>query len=226
VPHGERDNARFHRQFDANFILGYSRFGAYLLRTWISMSNVTQILHAIEHGDAKAANELLPLVYQELRRLAAYKMANEAPGHTLQPTALVHEAYLRLVGANQPQQWDGRGHFFAAAAEAMRRILVESARRKKRLKHGGELQRVDVDAVELALPLPDDELLALDEALDRLAIVDTCAAEVVKLCFFVGLTQEQAAKELGISLATAERLWGFARAWLFREMQKSLNPTP
>jgi RNA polymerase sigma factor (TIGR02999 family) len=188
------------------------------------VSNVTQILNAIEHGDTKAAQELLPLVYQELRRLAAHRMANEAPGHTLQPTALVHEAYLRLVGPGQSQQWDGRGHFFAAAAEAMRRILVESARRKKRLKHGGELQRVDMDEVELALPLPDDELLALDEALDRLATVDSRAAEVVKLCFFVGLTQEQAGQELGVSLATAERLWSFARAWLFQEMQKQREP--
>lgn len=187
----------------------------------ISMSDVTRILQAIEHGDAKAANELLPLVYQELRRLAAHKMAGEAPGHTLQPTALVHEAYLRLVGPGQSQQWDGRGHFFAAAAEAMRRILVESARRKKRLKHGGELQRVDADAVELASPLPDDELVALDDALERLATVDSRAADVVKLCFFVGLTQEQAGKELGISLATAERLWSFARAWLFQEMQRT-----
>jgi RNA polymerase sigma factor (TIGR02999 family) len=186
------------------------------------MSDVTHILQAIENGDAKAANELLPLVYQELRRLAAHKMAGESPGHTLQPTALVHEAYLRLVGGpGQSQQWDGRGHFFAAAAEAMRRILVESARRKKRLKHGGELQRVNADEVELPLPMPDDELLALDEALDRLVTVDARAAQVVKLCFFVGLTQEQAGKELGISLATAERLWSFARAWLFQEMQKT-----
>lgn len=185
------------------------------------MSEVTHILHAIEQGDARATGELLPLVYQELRRLAAHKIANEASGHTLQPTALVHEAYLRLVGPGQSQQWDGRGHFFAAAAEAMRRILVESARRKKRLKHGGEMQRVDVAEVELPLPMPDDELLALDEALNRLATVDSRAAEVVKLCFFVGLTQEQAGKELGVSLATAERLWSFARAWLFQEMQKT-----
>lgn len=185
------------------------------------MSEVTQILHAIEKGDTKATDQLLPLVYQELRRLAAHKMTNEPSGHTLQATALVHEAYLRLVGSGRAQQWDGRGHFFSAAAEAMRRILVESARRKKRLKHGGELHRVDVDAVELALPLPGDELLALDEALDRLATVDSRAAEVVKLCFFVGLTQEQAAKELGISLATVERLWSFARAWLFQEMQRT-----
>src|ERR1044071_2934932 len=185
------------------------------------MSDVTQILQAVERGDAKAAHELLPLVYNELRRLAAYRMANEAPGHTLQPTALVHEAWLRLVG-NENQKWDGRAHFFTAAAEAMRRILVEAARRKKRLKHGGELKRVDVDEMELPLPMPDDELLALDEALDGLATVDSRAAEVVKLCFFVGLTQEQAAKELGFSLATAERLWFFARAWLFREMKKKI----
>jgi RNA polymerase sigma factor (TIGR02999 family) len=211
---------------NANFVVGLSSLEEYLLTSPIIMSDVTRILNAIEHGDAKAADELLPLVYQELRRLAAHKMANEAPGHTLQPTALVHEAYLRLVGAGQAQQWDGHGHFFAAAAEAMRRILVESARRKKRLKHGGELQRVDMDELELASPLPDDELLALDEALDRLATVDSRAAVVVKLCFFVGLTQEQAAKELGISLATAERLWSFARAWLFQEMQKALKPTP
>jgi RNA polymerase sigma factor (TIGR02999 family) len=211
---------------NANLVVGLSSLEEYLLTSPIIMSDVTRILNAIEHGDAKAADELLPLVYQELRRLAAHKMANEAPGHTLQPTALVHEAYLRLVGAGQAQQWDGRGHFFAAAAEAMRRILVESARRKKRLKHGGELQRVDMDELELASPLPDDELLALDEALDRLATVDSRAAVVVKLCFFVGLTQEQAAKELGISLATAERLWSFARAWLFQEMQKALKPTP
>jgi RNA polymerase sigma factor (TIGR02999 family) len=189
------------------------------------MSDVTRILNAIEQGDGQAADQLLPLVYNELRRLAACRMANEAPGHTLQPTALVHEAWLRLVG-DEASKFKNRAHFFGAAAEAMRRILVESARRKKRLKHGGEFQRVDMDAVELPLPLPDDELLALDEALDRLTTVDARAAEVVKLCFFVGLTQEQAAKELGISLATAERLWSFARAWLFREMQKTLQLTP
>jgi len=190
------------------------------------MSDVTQILNTIGPGDTNASGELLPLVYQELRRLAAHKMAQEAPGHTLQPTALVHEAYLRLTHPGQSQQWDSRGHFFAAAAEAMRRILVESARRKKRLKHGGELQRVNMDAVELPLPLPEDELLALDEALDRLATVDARAANVVKLCFFVGLTQEQAGKEMGISLATAERLWSFARAWLFQEMQRTRAGPP
>jgi RNA polymerase sigma factor (TIGR02999 family) len=189
------------------------------------MSDVTRILDRIQRGDAVAADDLLPLVYQELRRLAAHKMSSEAAGHTLQPTALVHEAWLRL-GGNESPQFENRAHFFGAAAEAMRRILVESARRKKRIRHGGELERVDLDAVELPLPLPDDELLALDEALDRLSTVDSRAAEVVKLCFFVGLTQEQAAKELGISLATTERLWSFARAWLFREMEKTRDAIP
>jgi RNA polymerase sigma factor (TIGR02999 family) len=191
-----------------------------LLRYSGMVSDVTQILHAIEHGDAKAANELLPLVYQELRRLAAHKMASEAPGHTLQPTALVHEAYLRLVGPRQSQQWDGRAHFFGAAAEAMRRILVDRAREKKALKRGGDLKRVEQDDIDLASLMPDDELMALDDALDRLATVDTRAAEMVKLCFFVGLTQEEAARELGVSLATAERVWGFARSWLLREVRK------
>jgi RNA polymerase sigma factor (TIGR02999 family) len=189
------------------------------------MSAITIILTRAEQGDSKAANELLPLVYQELRRLAAHKMANEAPGHTLQPTALVHEAYLRLVGPAQSQQWHGRGHFFAAAAETMRRILVDRAREKKALKRGGDLQRVDLDSIELPSPMPDDELLALDEALDRLATVDTRAAEMVKLCFFVGLTQEEAARELGVSLATAERVWGFARSWLLREVRKQTTGT-
>jgi len=188
------------------------------------VSEVTRILDAIQQGKPKASEELLPLVYGELRKLAAHKMASERPGQTLQPTALVHEAWLRLVG-DRAFEFENRAHFFAAAAEAMRRILVESARRKKRLKHGGELERVDVDAVELPLPMPDDELLAMDEALDRLATVDSRAADVVKLCFFVGLTQEQAAKELGVSLATAERLWAFARAWLFKEVQKNRDAT-
>jgi len=184
------------------------------------MSDVTVILNRAVQGDPKAAEELLPLVYQELRRLAALKMANEAPGHTLQPTALVHEAYLRLAGSNQPQQWDGRAHFFGAAAQAMRRILVDRAREKQALKRGGNLKRVDIDAVELPSPMSDDELLALDEALDRLATVDTRAAEMVKLCFYVGLSQEEAARELGVSVSTAERVWAFARAWLLREVKK------
>jgi RNA polymerase sigma factor (TIGR02999 family) len=187
------------------------------------MSDVTQILQAVERGDAKAANELLPLVYDELRRLAAWHLANERPSQTLQATALVHEAYLRLVGKEEPQ-WNGRRHFFGAAAEAMRRILVENARRKKRLKHGGHLERVDLESVDIPSPMPDDDLLAMDEALDRLAVVDARAAELVKLCFFVGLTQEQAAKHLDVSIATVERTWSFARAWLFREIQKQRNP--
>jgi RNA polymerase sigma factor (TIGR02999 family) len=183
------------------------------------MSDVTRILHAIKHGDAQAADELLALVYDELRRVAAHKMAHEAPGHTLQPTALVHEAWLRLGGDQQPT-WENRAHFFGAAAEAMRRILVDRAREKQALKHGGNLKRVDLDGIELASPMPDEELLALDEALDRLSTVDTRAAEMVKLCFFVGLTQEEAARELGVSLSTAERVWGFARSWLLRDVRK------
>lgn len=184
------------------------------------MSEVTQILSALAQGEGRGAEELLPLVYDELRRLAAWHLAKEQPGQTLQATALVHEAYLRLVGKEDPQ-WNGRRHFFGAAAEAMRRILVESARRKKRLKRGGDLERVEMDGVDLPAPMPDDDLLALDEALDRLAAVDPRAAELVKLCFFVELTQEQAAKELGISISTVERTWAYARAWLFREIQKT-----
>jgi RNA polymerase sigma factor (TIGR02999 family) len=183
------------------------------------MREEAKIVDGVQRVESKAAEDLLPLVYDELRKLATHHMANERPGQTLQPTALVHEAYLRLLGATPQPKWDGQGHFFAAAGEAMRRILVEYARRKKRLKHGGQLERVEIDAVELPLPMPDEELLALDEALNRLATIDSRTAEMVKLCFFVGLTQEQAAKELGVSIATAERLWAFARAWLFREMQ-------
>lgn len=180
---------------------------------------MTRILDRAQAGDTQAAAELLPLVYEELRKLAAAKMANEAAGHTLQPTALVHEAWLRLNGKENPK-WDGRGHFFGAAAEAMRRILVDRARQKKALKRGGNFERVDFDAVELPSPMPDDELLALDEALDRLGTVDARAAEMVKLCFFVGLTQQEAAEQLGVSVATAERVWSFARAWLLREVRK------
>jgi len=187
------------------------------------MSDVTRILDRAQQGDAKAAEELLPLVYHELRKLAAYKMANEEAGHTLQPTALVHEAWLRLAGADS-QRWENRAHFFGAAGEAMRRVLVECARRKSRLKRGGELERVDLDQVDLPLPMPDDELLALDEALERLVAFNPRAAELVKLCFFVGLTQEQAARELDVSVSTAERLWSFARAWLFQEMRGQTNP--
>jgi RNA polymerase sigma factor (TIGR02999 family) len=187
------------------------------------MSEVTQVLVAVEQGQMEAAHDLLPMVYEELRRLAGWQLANELPGQTLQATALVHEAYLRLVGKEDPH-WNSRRHFFGAAAEAMRRILVENARRKKRLKRGGQLERVDMEAVDLPSPMPDDELLALDEALNRLAEVDPRAAELVKLCFFVGLTQEQAAKHLEVSISTMERTWAYARAWLFREIQNQRNP--
>ena len=172
-----------------------------------------------------AAEQLLPVVYHELRKLAAHKMAREDPGHTLQATALVHEAWLRLLKPEEQARFQNRAHFFAAAAEAMRRILIESARRKQRIKHGGKFERVELDAVELPLPMPADELLALDEALGRLEKVDARSAQVVKLCFFVGLNQEQAAKELGVSLATAERLWSFARAWLFKEVKRAVTGT-
>ena len=183
------------------------------------VKDVTRILNELKSGNAVSTEQLLPIVYEELRKLAAHKMAHEAPGQTLQPTALVHEAWLHLGGDAQPA-WQNRAHFFGAAAEAMRRILVDRARQKQALKRGGDLKRVDLDGIELASPMPDDELLALDEALDRLATVDTRAAEMVKLCFFVGLTQEEAARELGISLSTAERVWGFARSWLLREVRK------
>jgi RNA polymerase sigma factor (TIGR02999 family) len=183
---------------------------------------VTRLLEEMRQGDPEAAGELWSQVYRELRALAAYKMAHEALGQTLQPTALVHEAWLRL-GGGDGTRFPNRAYFFAAAGEAMRRILVEAARRKKRLKHGGNLKRVDIENVALAAPLPDDDLLALDEALTRLAEFDPRAAEVVNLCFFVRFTQEQAAKELGISVATVERTWAFAKAWLYRDIQKSRN---
>jgi RNA polymerase sigma factor (TIGR02999 family) len=183
---------------------------------------ITRLLEEMREGDPQAAEELLSQVYRELRALAASKMAREAPGQTLQPTALVHEAWLRL-GGGTGYRFPDRAYFFAAAGEAMRRILVESARRKQRLKHGGNLERVDIEHVDLAAPLPDEELLALDEALNRLDQTDARAAELVKLCFFVGLTQEQAAKELGVSISTVERKWAYARAWLFREIQKNRN---
>jgi RNA polymerase sigma factor (TIGR02999 family) len=189
------------------------------------MSDVTRILDAIQRGDPNAADKLLPLVYQELRRLAAFKLANESPGQTLQPTALVHEAWLKLAG-NENHQWNGRTHFFNAAAEAMRRILIDNARRKLAARHGGQLARADLADVDLPLPMPDDELLALDAALDRLTLFNERAADIVKLCFYVGLTQEQAARELGVSLSTVERLWAFARTFLFREIQNERNPAP
>jgi RNA polymerase sigma factor (TIGR02999 family) len=184
-----------------------------------TMSNVTQILRQIQSGDSAAAEQLLPLVYEELRQLAARKLANEKPGQTLQATALVHEAYLRLVTGDESKRWDGRRHFFAAAAEAMRRILVESARHKKRLKHGGGLRRQDLEAIQPALDAPPDELLALDEALTELAALHPEKAELVKLRYFAGMTIPEAAQALGVSTSTADRHWSYARAWLFRRLK-------
>jgi RNA polymerase sigma factor (TIGR02999 family) len=182
------------------------------------MSDVTHILSAIEQGDPSAAEQLLPLVYDELRRLAAHKLAQEKPGQTLQATALVHEAYLRLVDGEQAQHWDGRGHFFAAAAEAMRRIVVETARRKKRARHGGGRERVEVELADLPTCLPPDDLLALDEALGQLGQIDPVKARLVTLRYFAGMTVEQAADALNISRVTAHRYWTFARAWLHQQM--------
>jgi RNA polymerase sigma factor (TIGR02999 family) len=184
------------------------------------MSDVTHILSAIEQGDLHAAEQLLPLVYEELRKLAAQKLAQEKPGQTLEATALVHEAYLRLVDENQAQRWNSRGHFFAAAAEAMRRILVENARRKRSQKHGGGRKRVDLDQAEaeaVAAGGPED-LLALDEALERLSRHDPVAAKLVKLRYFAGLSLEQAAEAVGVATATAYRHWTFARAWLHAQL--------
>lgn len=182
------------------------------------MADVTHILSEIEHGDPTAAERLLPLVYDELRKLAAAKLSNEKPGQTLQATALVHEAYVRLVDVDESQSWNGRGHFFAAAAEAMRRILVEQARHKGRLKRGGDQQRVDLDSACAVSEPPSLDLLALDEALTKLAAHEPAKADLVKLRFFAGLTMPEAASALGISLATAERYWTFARSWLYAEI--------
>jgi RNA polymerase sigma factor (TIGR02999 family) len=182
------------------------------------MTDVTRILSAIEQGDPSAAEQLLPLVYDELRRLAAQRVAQEKPGQTLQATALVHEAYLRLVDVEQAQHWNSRGHFFAAAAEAMRRILVENARRKMRVKHGGALQRHDLEALNLASPQTPDELVTLSEALDRLAATNAPAAELVKLRFFAGLTNDEAAAALGVSPRKANQMWSYARAWLLESL--------
>lgn len=184
------------------------------------MKDATQILNAIHAGDAKAAEELLPLVYDELRRLAAHKMAGEASGHTLQATALVHEAWLRLAGSHSGS-WQNRAHFFGAAAEAMRRILVEHARRKKSLKRGGGAMREELEESSLVLTAPPDELLAVHEALDKLAQEDAAAAELVKLRYFVGMTMEEAATALGLAKRTAENLWTYARVWLHNEIRKS-----
>ena len=181
------------------------------------MSDLTRILQSVSSGDPKAADELLPLVYGELRKLAAARMANESPNQTLQPTALVHEAWLRLNG-DENVKWDGRAHFFGAAAEAMRRILIDNARRKRARRHGGGQQRLDIADLDIAAPGKDDELLAMDEALQQFAAVDKQKAELVKLRYFAGLTSEESAQVLGISNPTAKRWWAYARAWLFQQM--------
>jgi RNA polymerase sigma factor (TIGR02999 family) len=183
------------------------------------VSEFTRVLNGAQRGDPKAADQLLPLVYDELRRLAAHRMASEAPGHTLQPTALVHEAWLRLTGSDTPSQFQNRAHFFAAAAEAMRRILIDRARRKNAVRHGGEQQRVDLQELDLASPVADDQLVAVSEALDKLAVQHKTEAELVKLRYFVGLTNDEAAEALGISPRTAKYYWTHARAWLFREIK-------
>lgn len=190
------------------------------------MSDVTQILQQIDAGDPSAAEQLLPLVYDELRKLAAARMASEAPGQTLQPTALVHEAYLRLVQPDQPLHWDGRGHFFAAAAEAMRRILVESARRHAAVKHGGGRRRQDVQQVDPPDGVGEVDVLELDEALQRLAAAHPRKAELVKLRYFAGLTLAEVSVCLGISTATADRDWAYAKAWLHRELAGATPHAP
>jgi RNA polymerase sigma factor (TIGR02999 family) len=189
------------------------------------MSEVTSILSAIEQGDPQAAEQLLPLVYDELRKLAASKLKEEKPGQTLQATALVHEAYLRLVDVAKVQHWDSRGHFFAAAAEAMRRILLNRARAKKRDKRGGGLRRVDLDHLEIALDSSDEQLIALDLALTQLAAEDPDAARLVNLRFFAGLSLKDAALALGLAQRTAERQWAYARAWLYARLQQDAGPS-
>ena len=184
------------------------------------MSDVTRILSAIEQGEPHAAEQLLPLVYDELRKLAAQKLRQLKPGQTLEATALVHEAYLRLVDVQKLQRWDSRGHFFAAAAESMRRILLNRARDRSRLKRGGDRRRIDLNQVELALDSSDEQLIALDEALALLAIEDPSAAQLVNLRFFAGLTLKDSAASLGLAMRTAERQWAYARAWLFARLRK------
>jgi RNA polymerase sigma factor (TIGR02999 family) len=185
------------------------------------MTEVTRILDAIEQGDLHASEQLLPLVYDELRMLAAQKLAQERPGQTLQPTALVHEAYLRLVNVEKVQHWESRGHFFAAAAEAMRRVLVEDARRKRAVKHGGEARRLDIDVDHLEHPRQAEEVLAVDEALAKLARENPPVARLVTLRYFAGMTLEEASTVLQVSVRTAHRYWDYARAWLYREISTS-----
>lgn len=187
------------------------------------MSDVTRLLDAANRGDAAAAEEVLPLVYEELRKLAASKMAAERPGQTLQPTALVHEAWIRL-GADQQPNWKNRDHFFGAAAEAMRRILVDAARRKASRKRGGDWRRTEMEERDMAASMPDEQLIALDEALAELEKLDARGAKLVKLRFFVGLTQEEAAAVVGVSVSTAERIWAFCRTWLFKRIKEPESP--
>ena len=190
------------------------------------MSDVTRILSQIEEGDFHAAEQLLPLVYEELRKLATTKMREEKPGQTLQATALVHEAYLRLVDGEKSQYWNSRGHFFAAAAEAMRRILINRAREKGRMKRGGQGQRVDLDDVEITIDTPKDDLIALNEAIERLATENRACAELAKVRLFAGLSTEEAGNVMGLSERTARRHWAYARAWLFDTLRCRDTPTP
>jgi RNA polymerase sigma factor (TIGR02999 family) len=187
------------------------------------MSEITLLLSAVDAGDPKAADQLLPLVYEELRKLAAAKMALEKPGQTLQATELVHEAWMRLAGAEEQKVWNSRGHFFGAAAEAMRRILVDRARKKERIRHGGGLERVDLEHVNLATQDADETLLAMHEALDALARESPQNAEIVKLHYFTGMNYSEIAQALGVSLPTVERRWAYARSWLLRELKRNIS---
>jgi RNA polymerase sigma factor (TIGR02999 family) len=187
------------------------------------VNDVTRILNSLDDSGPEATRKLVPIIYDELRRLATAKMAHERPGQTLQATALVHEAWLRLVGSDTPKHWNSRGHFFAAAAEAMRRILIDNARRKATEKHGGRLERVELSDVDVAINTDDDRLLLVDEALQKLAAQDKDAAELIKLRFFAGMSNEEAAQTLGLSERTAGRLWAYARAWLYKEINKSIE---
>ena len=208
----------------ANFAVTFGQTANYSSsQRTLRVSDVTRILDRVEQGDPKAAEELLPLVYEELRRLAAARMAQEAPGQTLQPTALVHEAWLRLAGSEK-QSWRDRRHFFGAAAEAMRRILIDNARRKGRVRHGKGLVRVDLDQVDLAIQAEDKSLLAVDEALSKLAVEDPAKAELVKLRYYVGLSIPEAGRALGLSESTAKRHWNYARAWLYSELKQGETP--
>jgi RNA polymerase sigma factor (TIGR02999 family) len=201
-------------------------FSPFLVSDVLTVSDVTFILAQIESGDPSAAEQLLPLVYDELRKLAAAKLANERPGQTLQATALVHDAYVRLVDVDQVQHWNSRGHFFGAAAEAMRRILLNRARDKGRLKRGGKQRRLDLASIELATDAPNEDLLAIDECIEQLAVENAACVQVVKLRFFAGLSIDETAAALGISPSTAKRHWAFARAWLFDALQAADRNRP